>query len=61
MGLVVAAVLVSFLPFDLMTNMAIAAGVWLTDGVVAEAVFRRRATAEERKRDLRERVDTPPS
>lgn len=60
-GIVLAAALFALLPFGPLTNAAIALFVWLVDGAVAEAVFRRRASLAERIADLRDRVDHPPS
>lgn len=60
-GLVAAVLLFLFLPFSPLVNGLIAGFIWLMDGTLAEVLFKRLATMDEKLRDLRERVDNPPS
>jgi hypothetical protein len=60
-ALAVSAALFLFLPFSPLVNGLIALAYWIVDGAVTEWVYNRRATAEDKARDLRGRVDNPPS
>ncbi len=60
-GLVVVLLLFVLLPFSTLVNGLIASAFWIVDGIAAEAVFRSRASHDEKRRDLRDRTDNPPS
>lgn len=60
-GLAAALLLAWLLPFSPFVNFGLAGLVWLADGAIAELVFNRLATREEKIADLRDRVDNPPS
>ena len=60
-GLVFAAVLFIVWPFSPVVNGLIAMAFWIQEGIMAEFIFRMRATSEQRTQDLRDRVDNPPS
>lgn len=60
-GLAAASLLASLLPFSPFVNVTLAGLFWLIDGAIAEFVFNRLATREEKIADLRDRVDNPPS
>ncbi len=60
-GLVVVLLLFVLLPFSTLVNGLIASAFWIVDGIAAEAVFRSRASQDEKRRDLHDRTDYPPS
>lgn len=60
-ALAIAALLFVLLPFSLPVKAACAIAFWIADSAAGQFVFNRLASTAEKQRDLRDRVDHPPS